>query len=182
VAEVFIEFAEPVRDADGNVYTAQACGGANADGMWEGWIEFTPIGSGEPIRTGRETTQPNRQDTEYWASGLTAVFLEGALSRALNPLRRTSARVPAAPLFDGPAPSIRSAPANESILDPFSVYRKGEALLRRQLAAMSGWHLVNIITAYGLSDADPALLQAQEPADLVELIIAAVRQEARQAR
>ena len=33
-----------------------------------------------------------------------------------------------------------------------------------------------------MSAADPALLQAQEPADLVELIIAAVREESRLAR
>ncbi|MEO6238390.1 MAG: hypothetical protein ABIQ52_15445 [Vicinamibacterales bacterium] len=182
MAEVFIEFAEPVGTTDGTTYMAQACGSENADGMWEGWIEFIPVASGDPIRSGRETTQPNRQDAEYWASGLTAVFLEGALNRALKPRRRPAARVAAAPIFESPAPPIRSAPANESILDPFSVYRKGQALLRQQLSAMSGWHLVNIITAYELSAADPALLQAQEPADLVELIIAAVREGSRQAK
>ena len=56
------------------------------------------------------------------------------------------------------------------MLDPFSVYRKGEALLRRQLSALAGWHLVNIIRRYELSDEDPAVLGSREPAELVELI------------
>ena len=71
-------------------------------------------------------------DTVYWATGLTPVYLEGALRRALHPLVRPVARPPAAPAFDGPAPdTIAESPAVESILNPFSVYRKGEALLRR---------------------------------------------------
>jgi hypothetical protein len=183
VAEVLVEFAEPVSSGEGKSYIARACGDEMPDGMWQGWIEFIPIGGGEPVRSGRETTQPNRVDTEYWATGLTPVFLEGALSRALKPLRRPLARQPEPPVFDTPAGPIRSGPpANESVLDPFSVYRKGEDLLRRQLSAMSGWHLVNIITAYKLSDADPAVLQAQPPADLVALIVSAVRDETRVAR
>jgi hypothetical protein len=162
---------------------ARACGDEMRDGMWQGWIEFTPLGDGEPVRSARETTQPNRHDTEYWATGLTPVFLEGSLSRALNPLRRPRARQPQPPIFDTPAGPIRSGPpANESVLDPFSVYRKGEALLRRQLSALSGWHLVNIVTAYHLSDADPAWLQAQDQGDLVELIVDGVRAETRLAR
>ncbi len=63
----------------------------------------------------------------------------------------------------------------ESVLNPFSVYRKGESLLRHQLSALSGWHLVNIIEAYGLSEQRAADLEATPPAVLVELIIAAVR-------
>jgi hypothetical protein len=40
---------------------------------------------------------------------------------------------------------------------------------------LAGWHLVNIITRYELSAEDPALLNAQEPARLVEIIIDGVR-------
>jgi hypothetical protein len=69
--------------------------------------------------------------------------------------------------------------ATESVLDPFSVYRKGEALLRRQLSALAGWHLVNIIRRYRLSDEDPATLNAREPGRLVELIIDGVRHSGR---
>ena len=88
MAEVLVEFAERVSNGESKNYIARACGDEMPDGMWQGWIEFIPIGGGQPVRSGRETTQPNRVDTEYWATGLTPVFLEGALSRALKPLRR----------------------------------------------------------------------------------------------
>ena len=171
MAEVLLEFAEAITSEDGKNYTARACGSEMPDGRWQGWIEFLPLGEGDPIRSSRETTQPNRRDTEYWASGLTYVYLEGSLHRALKPLTRPVAPEVLPPLFDGPAP----AATTESVLDPFSVYRKGEALLRRQLSALAGWHLVNIIRRYELSDEDPAILGGKEPAALVELIIAAVR-------
>ena len=145
--------------------------------MWEGWIEFLPIEPGEAVRSGRETTQPNRTDAMYWATGLTAVYLEGALHRALNPLVRTPPRPIAAPVFDSPAPDITPGTHNESILNPFSVYRKGEDLLRRQLNALSAWHLVNIIRAHNLSDLDGAVLNEMAPNALAELIVSAVRRE-----
>ena len=44
-------------------------------------IEFVPVHGGTPLRSSRETTQPNKADAEYWASGLTMVYLEGALER-----------------------------------------------------------------------------------------------------
>jgi hypothetical protein len=175
VSEVFVEFADPVADSDGKSYIAQACGSEMPDGMWQGWIEFIPQ-DGEPIRSGRETTQPNRQDTEYWATGLTHVYLEGSLSRALKQPFRRLVHVASRPVFEGPREAIVNAPPPvESVLDPFSVYRKGEALLRRQLSALAGWHLVNIIRRYRLSEDDPALLSATEPSQLVELIVDAVR-------
>jgi hypothetical protein len=177
MAEVLLQFDEAVAGDDGVSYIARACGDEMPDGMWQGWIEFIPVGPGEPVRSGRETTQPNREDTRYWASGLTPVFLEGSLKRALHPLKRPVAREPIPPLFDTPAPAMRPAAASgEGVLNPFSVYRKGEPLLRRQLSALSGWHLINIITAYRLSDEDPVLLASEEPASLVEIIIDGVRQ------
>jgi hypothetical protein len=71
--------------------------------MWQGWIEFEPVDGGAPIRSPRETTQPNRTDTQYWATGLTVVYLEGALCRALNPLTLRP-HPPRRPSFDEPAP------------------------------------------------------------------------------
>ena len=60
------------------------------------------------IRSGRETTQPNRQDTAYWATGLTPVYLEGALERALNPLHRPAQQASSRhPIFDGPRAGCR---------------------------------------------------------------------------
>ena len=73
-------------DQDGALYAVLACGERRDDGMWEGWIEFQPIDpAGLPVRTGRETTQPNRDALVYWASGLEPIYFEGAFSRARYP-------------------------------------------------------------------------------------------------
>jgi hypothetical protein len=176
VAEVLVEFTELVVSSDGKSYTARACGSEMPEGGWQGWLEFLPAGDGEPVRSGRETTQPNRVDTEYWATGLTPVYLEGALRRALKPLVRPLAREIAPPVFDGPAPNLSEVDPNaDSILNPFSVYRRGEVMLRKQLGALSGWHLVNIIRSHRLSDADPSVLEAAPPATLIELIVNGVK-------
>jgi hypothetical protein len=79
------EFASEVTDADGHVYSARAMG-RKRDGrtVWEGWLEFTPLGGrGIVRRSPIETTQPNREALGYWASGLEPVYLEGALERAI---------------------------------------------------------------------------------------------------
>jgi len=177
MAEVLVEFSETVAGSDGITYTARACGAETANGHWHGWVEFLPVTDGKPVRTARETTQPNRTDTVYWATGLTAVYLEGALERALKPAVRTPPRRPQPPVFDEPATEL-DADAPESILNPFSVYRKGESLLRRQLGALSAWHLVNIILDHELSDVPAAQLNAMSEAELAELVIEAVRRRA----
>jgi hypothetical protein len=176
MAEVFVEFSQPVVAPNGARYIARACGSELDKSRWQGWIEFVPLDGGEVLRSGRETTQPNRTDAEYWATGLTPVFLEGSLERTLKPLvRRTPAPI-APPAYDAPAPrSATRAPAAESILNPFSVYRKGEAMLRDQLAALSPRHLVNIIRAHQLSAVGDEELNRMTGAQLVELIAANVR-------
>jgi hypothetical protein len=180
VAEVLLEYSDTVGSGDGKNYTARACGSDTADGKWQGWIEFVPLDGSEPIRSARETTQPNRQDTLYWATGLTPIYLEGALRRALRPVSRPIAPPLDPPFFDDPAePFATHGNGGEAVLDPFSVYRKGEALLRRQLSALAGWHLVNIIRKYELSDENPELLAGREPAHLVETIVNGVRQPTR---
>ena len=178
MAEVLARFSEPVTDQDRRRYRAQACGTPMPDGLWEGWIEFVPLDGGPAVRSPRETTQPNGRDAAYWASGLTPIYLEGALARALNPtVRRVPA--PAEPLFDGPAPepvtvTAAQRPSVEAILDPFSVYEKGEALLRKELNALSPWHLVNIIRAYRLSAQPVDTLNRLPGAALVDIIVEAV--------
>jgi hypothetical protein len=88
VSEVFVQFAELVTDENGRSYLARACGSPMPnDTRWQGWVEFIPVDGGPTIASDRETTQPNRADTEYWATGLTPVYLDGALQRALHPLR-----------------------------------------------------------------------------------------------
>lgn len=82
--EVLLRFSTPVAGPDGLLYEASAIGTETADGLWHGWIEFTAGNVSERVATDRETTQPNRTDTLYWATGLTHIYLEGALTRALD--------------------------------------------------------------------------------------------------
>ena len=51
-----------------------------ADGTWAGRIHF--INGATSRVTEQETSQPNREALEYWATGLERVFLEGAFDRA----------------------------------------------------------------------------------------------------
>lgn len=180
MAEVLAQYADALSDEDGVQYRARACGGEMADGKWQGWIEFVPLDGTAPLRSGRETTQPNRADTVYWATGLTPVYLQGALHRALNPLVRPTSSTER-PSFDGPAPSVGEAgtPAltQDAVLNPFQVYERGEAPLRRQLAALSAWHLVNIINAYRLSDEPQTTLNRLPAAALIDIIVGAVASE-----
>ena len=179
MAITLLQYQKAVLAPDGSPYEARACGGPMPGGTWEGWIEFVPLDGGEPVRSPRETTQPNRTDTEYWATGLTQVYLEGSLARALDtPIGAVAPPPPQPSMFSGPAP--RLAPPDvvyESVLNPFSVYEKGEALLRRQLGALSAWHLVNLIRAYDLSAEDTAMLNRRPAIDLIEIIVAGVRAE-----
>ena len=176
MADVLVQFSDPVTIRGGRAYIARACGSEMPDALWQGWIEFVPIGGGEPLRTGRETTQPNRADVLYWATGLTPVYLEGALERALKPAHRPIEPDIPPPIFDGPAPDLPpSPPLPESIQNPLSVYRKGERLLRSQLGALSQRHLVNVIRAHELSDLDADALNGLSEAALIELIVAAVQ-------
>jgi hypothetical protein len=176
MAETLLQYQRPVLAPDGAAYEARACGGPMAGGTWEGWIEFVPTAGGEPLRSGRETTQPNRTDTEYWATGLSQVYLEGALRRTLDTPLPIVTPPPQPSVYPGPA--LRSTPAErtvQSVLDPFSVYDKSEALLRAQLGALSAWHLVNIITAYELSDEPAVILNRRPSAELIETIVSGVR-------
>jgi hypothetical protein len=75
------------------------------------------------------------------------------------------------------SPDPHAAP--ESILNPFSVYRKGETLLRRQLGALSAWHLVNIARAHELAPAaaEPGL-DALTADELIDIIVEGVKRGA----
>ena len=183
MAEVLFEYQQLFDGPDGTVYRARACGGEMDSDLWEGWIEFVPVGGGKALRSRRETTQPNRTDAVYWATGISGVYLEGAFDRALNPLVVAVPPPPEPPAYDGPAPpyeiEVPLKVKGDAILDPFSVFEKGEELLRRELGALSPWHLVNIIQAYALSDEDPAVLGSLTRPTLVELIVSAVRRQVR---
>ena len=180
MADTLLVFQAPVAASDGTLYEARACGSDMPGGTWQGWLEFVPLAGGPPLRSPRETTQPNRADTEYWATGLTLVYLEGALKRAQDQPLLVPVASPQPSVFAEPAPSIvkRAAEVSpSSVMNPFSVYEKGEPLLRRQLGALSAWHLVNIIVDYGLSDQPVERLNQLPAADLIELIVAGTKRE-----
>ena len=83
--ELIHEFVSEIGDADGHVYTARVIGRQRKGRtVWEGWLEFAPVGGRGIVRRGPvETTQPNRDALAYWASGVEPVYLEGALERAI---------------------------------------------------------------------------------------------------
>ena len=69
-----------------------------------------------------------------------------------------------------PAPEQR-----EAILNPFSLYEKGETLLRQELSALSPWHLSNIALSYDLTRLPEPALQAMRRPELIALIVDGVR-------
>jgi hypothetical protein len=169
MAEIILTFSEALT-VDGVPCRARVCG-QPAQTIWEGWIEFLGD-NGLYLRTPRETTQPDRRALEYWASGLSPTYLEGAFARAERAARDDDIdadvyQAPARRMFDGPPV------AEGAVLDPFSVGAKSEDLLRRELSALSDWHLRNIIREYDLAEAG-ADLQMLSQIELVELIVDAV--------
>jgi len=181
MAQVLAQYTDVLTDEDRISYRAHACGAPMPDGKWQGWLEFLPLDGSTPIRSGRETTQPNKTDVEYWARGLTPVYLQGALQRALHPLVRTIV-TPDAPAYSEPAsPHVQFTPrpTPDAVLNPFHVYERGEGPLRSQLSALSAWHLVNIITAYELSETPVVLLNRLPATQLIDTIVAAVAEEGR---
>jgi hypothetical protein len=85
MAELLVKFTKPTRHEAGELYWPAVYGGLADDGLWEGWIEFTGA-DGNILRGPRETEQSNLEFVRYWAQGLTATYLEGALQRALQPM------------------------------------------------------------------------------------------------
>jgi hypothetical protein len=98
MAELIREHSTRIESEDGTLYLVRTYGQERADGTWEAWLEFHPVagpalvggvgevggaaGVGVVLRTGRETSQSNREGVAYWASGLEPVYLEGAFARA----------------------------------------------------------------------------------------------------
>jgi hypothetical protein len=180
MAEVLVQFEDVVTARDGRTFTPRACG-ADVDGLWQGWIEFVGAEQNDVLRTSRETTQPNRNDLLYWAQGLTHVYLEGALRRALEPTPVLSPRereVDVEPAFDRPADESSArrrsggfAPVR-TILDPFEVYRQGERVLRQELGALDIGHLRDIARAHQLVQD----LQRMRAGALIDAIVEGTRQ------
>jgi hypothetical protein len=172
MAEVLVRYVASVTGEDGAKYVPQACGGIASDGLWEGWIEF--VGADGAFRTGRETEQPNRDDLMYWAQGLTAAYLEGALQRATTPRVEIPREPRLSPAFDAPAPpSPRAFRPARAILNPFTTFDQGEDLLRGQLGALSRDNLIAIVEDYQLPVHGMADVRSSS---LVESIVDAVKE------
>jgi hypothetical protein len=173
MAELLVAFDRPVVK-EGIAYTARAVGRLAGDGMWEGWLEFIPIKEGQPVFSAVETTQPEHEHLVYWATGLTPVFLEGALERALHkPTVRV--RVVDEPISSAPAPRAvvqRVAAGPEAVLDPFEIGGRSLDILRQELTALNRPRLLNIIAAFDLNPAGEDLSWMSD-AQLVTFIVTA---------
>jgi hypothetical protein len=66
--------------ADGRTHQVSIEGLQRSDGTWAGRIVFRD--GANVRRTEQETSQPNRDALEYWATGLEKVYLEGAFQRS----------------------------------------------------------------------------------------------------
>ena len=62
MAVVLMEYVNEFVGSSGTVYEARACAREREDGLWEGWIEFTPSSGGETIATGRVVVVVAEQD------------------------------------------------------------------------------------------------------------------------
>jgi hypothetical protein len=185
MAEILVKFDEQIVAPNGSTYFAQAAGKEVEGGLWHGWLEFQAVDDGlDALVSGRETTQPNRKNLEYWAQGLTKVYLEGALNRAISLAEPPTERAPMEEepsLFAGPASrdfspaSARGARSPHPILDPFEVYAQGEDILRRELHALSRGHIETIVAAYRIGISNPAAINAVSRDDLIDAIIGEVR-------
>jgi hypothetical protein len=163
--ETLVRFTETIAGPDGRAYVASACGAPGSDEMWHGWLEFTD--GTNSLRTTQESEQPNRSDLMYWAQGLTYVYLEGALQRALHPLPER---------VGDSALSADSHVRPAAVLDPYSVYRQGEDVLRRQLLALSREQLNAVIDQYDLGATVPYAPRGPLGfADAVDRVMARIR-------
>jgi hypothetical protein len=164
---------------DGRLYTAQACGRERDDGMWEGWFEFVAHDGSAVLRSERETTQPTLAALEYWASGITPVYLEGALERTVTPPPVVMEVPVTESFYDEPAsrkaPLVAQVRDPAPVLNPFSIFAKGEAMLRQELAALPPWELRAMIIAHEFVDPSDVDLDPLTAPELIELIVSAVR-------
>lgn len=98
MSETLVKFDEAISDSTGVRYFVEAMGRQREDGLWEGYLEFMAVNDRTGrITSDRETTQPNRDAVDYWAQGLSRVYLSGALDRARL---STSGHERARPMFD----------------------------------------------------------------------------------
>jgi ATP-dependent Clp protease ATP-binding subunit ClpX len=103
-----------VLTAGGQRYVAAAYADRMTGGRWEAWLVFFPLTPGPPVASDRETTQHGQEAVGRWAEGVTSVYLQGALRRALRsadaPLWRRGAQArPAEGYFEAEQQCYRRA-------------------------------------------------------------------------
>jgi hypothetical protein len=177
MAEALMTYETSVNLSDGPTYQVRACGRSLRENLWEGWLEFIPDDGSAVLRSARETTQPNREDLVYWASGLEAVYLEGSLQRALRLEHPVTVPPPETePAYEGPAPrASHDHGGSASPLDPFHIHdSQGDGILHQQLEALEPWQLRNVVIAHRIRPED-AETEAMDRAELIEVIMEAVQ-------
>ena len=148
--------------------------------MWEGWLEFEPrngavAAGGGVVVSAVESRQPEREHLQYWADGLSDVYVEGSLDRALHPVT-VRTRVAESPASDAPARRIVTRPVArgpEPVLDPFEIGERSLDILAQELRALDRPRLLNIIAAFDLN-ATGEDLTGMTDAQLVTFITVAV--------
>lgn len=84
-AKVFHRIQQyPLVHYGGRTYRPRVYGEPQPDGSWGGWVVFFPLDGSPAVATDAETTQSTLESLSVWAAGLTSVYLEGALVRALQ--------------------------------------------------------------------------------------------------
>jgi hypothetical protein len=175
MAEVLRSFDEPIHHATGT-YHVRVVGRYAKDHMWEGWLEFVPIEEDrrQVVISAIESRQPERVHLDYWAQGLTPVYAEGSLDRALHPI---TVRVRPAELPASGAPAARvvtlTSGGPKPILDPFEVGARSLDILGQELRALGRARVLQIIAAYNLTSGDSDLSQMSDE-QLVRLAVASV--------
>ena len=79
------EFERRITDDQGTIYRVFLFGRSRPADTWVGWLVFERISDGQRFSTDVETTQPNAEAVVYWATGLTDIYFDGALVRAMTP-------------------------------------------------------------------------------------------------
>jgi hypothetical protein len=165
MSEILVVYPAVVQSSNGDEHEARACGDERDDERWEAWLEFEPRRGGATLRTSCETTQPDRAALLAWAQGISRVYLEGAIERAVDSVAAFAPGQAATPL--------RWTEEPQGVLDPFEVYAHGLSLLRRQLEGLSISHLRHIARAHDMLGARELGRLAKE--ELVDLIVVETR-------
>ena len=175
MAEVLRSFDDTIRHQSRS-YRPRVVGRLAEDGMWEGWLEFIRVEDDgrHAVVSAVESRQPARAHLEYWAQGLTVVYAEGSLRRALHPLP-VRERTVEAPASSGPARRVVSMPASQPrpILDPFEVGQRSLDILAQELRALGRGRLLHIIAAYHMNP-EASDLAVMSDNELIALIVTRV--------